>query len=381
MRIPLSYNLRNLRERKTTTALTAAGIAVTVAVLVSVMALSEGVRGSLEASGHPLNLIVMRKGATAELTSVLSWEAFQVIRAHPGVEAASLEVITGVSLAGFEKLDLSNLTLRGLTPEGLRMREGIRISAGRMFTPGKREILLGRGIPAKYSEARLGRTLQFGRGGWLVVGIIEAESGSCNSEIFADLNQVAADFGRPQALSSALIRVRDEAALHAVRANLQQDRRLTVQAIPEKDYYRSQMVSAAPIQFMGSVVSILLAVGSCFSAMNTMYAAVARRAPEIATLRVLGFSRASILSSFLAESLLLSIIGGTLGCLLALPLDNLDTAIGNFVTFTEFAFRLRITWSVALTGMAASAILGVLGGLLPAWAASRRDVLSALRGA
>lgn len=380
MRIPIAYNWRNLYVRKTTTALTASGIALTVAVFVSVLAMHEGLQRSLGSTGDPLHLLVMRKGATAELTSVVSREAYQTIRAEPGVLETSLEIVTGISLAGTEGLDLTNLTLRGLTPEGFRMRKGLRLAEGRMFEPGKREVVVGRSLAEKFPQARLGATMHFGRGDWLVAGVMDGGSASWNSEVFADVNQVAADYNRPQALSSVLVRVADEAAVLALRTQIEQDRRLNMQAVPEVEYYRSQMVSALPIQFMGSVVSILLAVGSCFSAMNTMYAAVARRAPEIGTLRVLGFSRGSILVSFLIESVLLALIGGALGCALAYPLHDLDTAIGNFVTFTEFSFRLTITWRIAIAGMAAGMVMGIIGGLFPAWSASRREVLAALRG-
>lgn len=380
MRIPVSYNIRNLYVRKTTTALTASGIALTVAVLVAVLAMNEGLSSGLEATGNPLHLLVMRKGATAELTSVISREAYQTVRTHPGVEEASLELVTGISFGGLDDLNVTNITLRGVSPEGLRMREGLRVVEGRMFDPGKREVVVGRSLAAKFPAARLGQSMEFGRGGWKVVGIVDGSGSSWNSEVFADVNQVAADYNRTQALSSVLVRVKDEAALPVVRSALEQDRRINVQAPAEQDYYRSQMVSALPIQFMGSVVSILLAVGSCFSAMNTMYAAVARRTSEIGTLRVLGFSRGSILVSFLLESILLALIGGALGCLLAYPLHNLDTAIGNFITFTEFSFRLKVTWSIALAGMAAGVVMGIFGGVFPAWAASRREVLAAIRG-
>jgi putative ABC transport system permease protein len=380
MRIPLSYNLRNLFVRRTTAALTAAGIALTVAVLVAVLAMNEGMRDSLEATGHPLHLIVLRKGATSELTSVMLREVYQSIRAMPGVETASLEIVTGITMPGEAgSKEASNLTLRGLAPEGLALRPGLRIVEGRAFAPGKREVVVGRSLAARFPGARLGRELRFGRGLWRVVGVADGGGSSWNSEVFADLHQVAADYNRPQALSSILIRVNDEAALPALRHTLEQDRRLNAQAQPEQEYYRAQMVSALPIQFMGTVVSILLAVGSCFSAMNTMYAAVARRTAEIGTLRVLGFSRGSILLSFLVESIVLALLGGALGCLLAWPLHNLDTAIGNFVTFTEFSFRLKVTWPIAALGMGLGLLMGVAGGLFPAWSASRRDILAALR--
>lgn len=380
MRIPLSYNLRNLFARKTTTLLTASGIALTVAVLVTVLAMNSGLRRSLEASGHPLHLLVMRRGSTSELTSVINRETYQIVRAHAGVVASSLEIVSGISLGSGDS-GLLTITLRGLLPEGFELRERARVTEGRLFAEGRREMVVGRAVARKFPNVRLGSQVRFGRGVWTVVGVLDAGQAAANNEVFADLNQVAADLGRPQALSTILVRAAGPVEMAAVKNALEQDRRLNVVAQPEQAYYESQMISAVPLQFMGSVVTALLAIGSCFSAMNTMYAAVARRTPEIATLRILGFSRGSILSSFLIESVALSLIGGGLGCLLAFPLHNLDTAIGNFVTFTEFSFRLTISAPIVLTGLGAGTVMGVLGGLLPAWSASRRGVLEALRAA
>ncbi len=386
MKLPLSYNWRNLVARKTTTLMTALGIALTVAVLLATSALVEGLRTSLSASGNPLQMIVMRKGATAELNSNRSPEDLQVIKTKRGIATnskgeplASLELITVVVLEGPEAPGGINISVRGITPAGWDMRENIQISAGRRFTPGRRELVVGKGVADRYPMAQLGKRIEFGRGAWEVVGVMDAGRGASNSEIFCDLNQLSSDQNRETALSSILVRATDEVAFSALQNDITSDRRLNADAPDEKSYYAQQMQSASAIQFLGIFVAIIMAVGSCFAAMNTMFAAVARRSAEIGTLRVLGFSKSSILVSFFLESLLISLLGGLLGCLLVLPLNNLQTGIGSFVTFSEISFNFAVTPALMALGVAFALILGAFGGLFPAGSAARKEILTALK--
>jgi putative ABC transport system permease protein len=386
MKIPISYNIRNLITRRTTTIMTALGIALTVAVLLSVFALVEGLRTSLSATGHPLHLLVTRKGSTAELNSSMTQEQFQTIKVKPGIAQtpsgepmASLELITVIILESPENPSGVNISVRGLTTTGFAMREDVRIAEGRMFQPGRREIVVGKGLAKRYPKASIGSKLDFGRGEWDVVGVMDGGRSAANSEIFCDLAQLASDQNREAGLSSALIRATDRAAMQALMNDLSEDRRLNVDAVSEKSYYESQTSSAAPIQLLGMFVAIIMAVGSSFAAMNTMYAAVARRSAEIGTLRVLGFSKLGILISFLIESLLLSLLGGIIGCLLVLPLNNFTTGIGSFITFSEFTFDFRITPGIMLTGIVFALVMGALGGLFPASSAARKQILTALR--
>ena len=386
MAIPISYNLRNLLERRTTTLMTALGIALTVAVLLSVMAMVQGLRTSMEASGHPLNLMVMRKGATAELNSIVTPSGFQELKSKPGIARAadgnpmaSLEVVTIIVLESEENPSGININLRGLTPLGFSLREGMRLAEGRMFEPGRREVVVGKSVASRYRDARVGGKMKFGRGEWEVVGVMDAGRGAANSEVFADLFQLASDQSRPEALSSVLLRAADEVTARALINDLQSDRRFNVDVVPEKQYYAAQTNSAAPIQYLGTVVAIIMAIGSSFAAMNTMYAAVARRAAEIGTLRVLGFSRPGILFSFFLESLLLSLLGGAIGCLLVLPLNNFTTGIGSFVTFSEISFQFHVTPAIMAAGVLFALVMGAFGGLFPAGSAARKEILAALR--
>ncbi len=386
MAIPISYNLRNLVVRKTTTIMTALGIGLTVAVLLAILALVAGLNTAFEASGHPLQVLVLRKGSTSELVSTVSRNAFQemkfkagVARGRSGDPMASSETISVINLPSVDNPEGSNVTVRGVAPMGLEMREQVRLAGGRWFEPGKREIVVGKSIAKRFPAASLGGRLQFGRGQWDVVGIMDAGRSSVNSEIFADVNQIGADFERSEVFSSVLMRATDEVAAAALVNDLSNDQRFNVAAQPEKEYYEAQTRSGLLVQYLGFFICTIMAVGSGFAAANTMYAAVARRSREIGTLRVLGFSQGSILLSFLIEGLLLSVVGGLVGVLLVLPLNGLTTGISNFTTFSEVAFDFRVTPQIMLAGIGFGMLLGVAGGFFPARNAAKKEILTALR--
>lgn len=387
MAIPLSYNIRNLVVRRTTTIMTALGIGLTVAVLASVLALVEGLRTAFASTGHPLNILVLRKGSGAELSSQISRSSYnEVIKLRPGIAKsssgeplASLEVVTVINLPSVESPDGENLNVRGMLPVGLEMREDAKLKQGRWFTPGRREVTIGSAIASRYPDAQIGKQLTFGKGTWEVVGVFDSSMPARNSEILADLNQMASDFNRFEVLSSVLIRAQDEASAQALINEIPTDPRMQCEVLREQEYYQKQTSSGDIIRYLGTFVAAIMAIGSCFAAMNTMYAAVARRSREIGTLRILGFSRNSILASFFLESLLLALIGGVVGLILILPLNGFTTGIGSNVTFSQVAFQLRITPKVVFNGMVFALIMGALGGLLPARNASRKEILTALR--
>ncbi len=385
MAIPISYNLRNLVVRKTTTIMTAVGIALTVAVLLAVLALVNGLRDAFASTGDPLHVMVLRKGGNAELTSLVTQQQFQVIKSFPGIAKgpdgqplASLEVVSVTNLTSPESPLGMNVTLRGLPETGIHLRK-VKLLEGRWFTPGRRETVVGKNVEKRYPKAKLGQQLRFGKGDWTIVGVLDGGKSAFNSEIWGDVNQVASDFNRPNTLSSVLIEADSELAAQSLIHALADDRRLTVDAMTEQSYYDAQTVSATPVQYLGIFVSIIMAVGSCFAAMNTMYAAVARRAREVGTLRVLGFTRGSILFSFFLESVLLSIVGGLIGVLIALPLNNVTTGIGNFLTFSETSFNFHVSPAIMVEGVVFAMVMGALGGLLPARQAAKKEILTALR--
>ncbi len=385
MAIPLSYNLRNLVVRKTTTLMTAVGIALTVAVLLAVLGLVSGLKAAFAATGDPLHLLVMRKGGNAELTSLFTQQQFQVVKSFRGIAAdadgqprASIEVVTIINMPSSANPDGVNITLRGIALRGIRMRN-VKISSGRWFQPGLREITVGKSIANRYPAAQIGKSLHFGKGSWTVVGVMDGGGSAVDSEVFGDASQVASDFNRGDTYSSALLQATDEVTADALKKSLESDRRLNLTVLGEKEYYEAQTISAAPVRFLGYFICIIMAIGSSFAAMNTMYAAVARRAKEIGTLRILGFTKGSILLSFFLESIFLALLGGVLACFLVMPLNNVTTGLGNFVTFSETNFNIRIGPDVIATGLLFSLLLGVLGGLLPAFQAAKKEILVALR--
>ena len=386
MAIPVTYNIRNLIVRKTTTIMTALGIALTVAVLLAILALINGLRTTLSSSGDPLQVLVLRKGSESELVSNFTRGQFQdlkfksgIARGKDGEPMASLEVVTVINLASVDAPDGMNVTVRGLAPAGIAMRQGLQISQGRWFQTGHREVVVGKSIAQRFPDARIGKKINFGRGDWDVVGVMDAGHGAQNSEIWGDLNQVSSDLQRLEVLSAALVRTVDSVTAKALINDVNNDQRLNMNALSEREYYDLQTRSAAPIEFTGVFIAIIMAVGSSFAAMNTMYAAVARRAQEIGTLRVLGFSRGSILSSFFLESVLLSLLGGLLGCLLVLPLNGITTGVGG-ANFSELDFSFHVTPQIMAAGIGFAVILGAFGGLFPANNASRKEILTALRG-
>ncbi len=385
MAIPITYNIRNLTVRKTTTLMTAAGIAMTVAVLLAVMGLVAGLQTAFGSSGDPLDVLVMRKGGNAELTSLFTPSQFQIVKSFPGIATgrdgqplASLEVVTVINLPSVDNPEGANVTLRGVAVRGVEMRK-LKLSAGRWFQPGQREITVGKNIAKRYPVAQIGKRLKFGKGYWTVVGVMDAGQSTVSSEIFGDANQVASDFNRPDTYSSALLEATDEVSAAALMKALENDPRLNVTVMSEKDYYAQQTASSRPIQTLGIFVCIIMAIGSSFAAMNTMYAAVARRAKEVGTLRILGFTRGSILLSFFLESVLLALVGGVLACLIVLPLNNVTTAMGSFITFSEVSFNFRIGPELMAIGLLFSLILGAAGGFLPARQAAKKEILTALR--
>lgn len=387
MKIPLTYNLRNLIVRKTTTLMTAAGIALTVAVLVSSLALVEGLRATFANTGNPLQILVLRKGSNSELGSSVTRESFALLRTMSGIgrdsanePIASLEMTQVINLPSVDDPKGMNVTLRGLLPAGIAMRN-VHLATGRWFQAGQREIVVGKSIAQRYPDAQFGHHLHFGRGDWQIVGIMDGGQSAVNSEIWGDLNQISSDYERGDNLSSILVRASDAAAVPSLINSIDDDRQLNLSGISEPAYYASQTSSGAPLEFLGILVAVIMAIGSSFAAMNTMYAAVSRRSQEIGTLRVLGFSRASILVSFLIEALLLSIAGGILGCFITLPLNGVTTGVGNFFTFSEIAFHFHVGLSTMTVGVVFASIVGVLGGFLPARNAAKKEILAALHEA
>jgi putative ABC transport system permease protein len=395
MAIPISYNIRNLRLRKGLTVMTALGIALTVTTAIFLMALVAGLDRAFVSSGSPLNVLVLRKGSEAELSGGFDASLFPTLKTLPGIAKdshgepmVSGEWVVVIVLPRKDGTGEVNVTVRGMMPDGLEMRQlpgadhrsNVKLVAGRWFQTGQREVVVSQSIRDRFAHANIGDTMQFGKGSWSVVGVFDAGGSAYESEVWGDVNQMASDFDRQGGFASAYLRATDPISAEALKNRVSDDQRLKLEGMLESEYYAKQTSSGTPIKVIGWVVGIIMAIGSIFAAMNTMYAAVAYRGREIATLRVIGFSRPAILTSFVLESLLLALLGALVGIVLMLPFNGMQTGTSNAVTFSEVVFALRITPVVASSAIIFALIMGFIGGLAPAWHAARQNILSALRG-
>ena len=381
-----SYNLRSMTVRKGTAAMTAMGIAMVVAVFVMTMAIAQGFRGALVSSGSNENAILLRKGATSETVSAVLRpqlpliEAMpQVARASDGHVLASPELVVIIALPRVSDNQPANVPLRGVGPLAFEIRNSLTFVEGRRFTPGTREINVGQQATIRFKGLTQGSDVKFGGSAWKVVGVFTADDASFESEVWGDVDLMMPAFQR-SGYQSTTVKLTDPSAFESFAAAIAADPRLDLKPYPERDYYEGQSATTGTlIRVFATFVTAILSIGAVFGAMNTMYAAVAYRTREIGTLRALGFSRRRIVLAFLAESVALAVIGGAIGCLLALPVHGLSTGAMNMTSFSELAFKFRITPGLLLNGLVFSAVMGAVGGLLPAIRAARIPVARALR--
>ena len=381
-----SYNLRSMVVRKGTAAMTAMGIAMVVAVFVMTLAIAQGFSSTLVASGSPQNAMVMRKSATSENVSAVLKSQVPLLEAMPqGARSAdgrallSPELVVIISLPRIADDYPANVPARGVGPKAFEVRDNITFVEGRRFQSGMAEINVGQQAANRFKGLTLGSDLKFANRTWKIVGIFTADDSSFESEVWGDVDLMIPAFQRNE-YTSAIAKLTDPSAFEAFEAAVAGDPRLELKPQRERDYYESQSATtSALIRAFGTFVTVVLSIGAVFGAMNTMYAAVAYRTREIGTLRALGFSRFRIVLAFLAESIALALVGGVIGCILALPVNGLSTGAMNFQSFSELAFRFRITPGLIAGGMIFSALMGAVGGLLPALRAARLPVAFSLR--
>jgi putative ABC transport system permease protein len=385
MAIPIRYNIRNLRMRWRLTLATAVGVALVVAVFIMVMALARGLKATYVSTGDERNLLVLRKGSTAESSSQIQRSEVSMIRYLDGIARdgngdplMSAEIILIIYLPRIDGSGGANVLVRGMEPAGPALRSQSRLIEGRMFRPGLRECVVSRKIADRFAHCRVGDTFRSGSQSWHVVGMFDANKTAYESEIWVDAEEALSVFHR-DFFGTVLLRAASPAGAAALIKRIEGDRRLQVRVLPETAYYKEQTQMAGPIQFLGGFLAVIMSIGAAFSAMNTMYAAVGARTREIGTLRVLGFRRREIYLSFLLESVLLALVGGGLGCLFSLPLNGVATGTIGWSTFAEVAFEFRITGELLARGMLFAVVMGILGGLLPARMAAQKPVLDALR--
>ncbi len=375
--IPIKYNFRSLRVRRVGTLMTIFGVALTVSVFVSILAMVQGLEATFVETGEPLNLLLIRQGSQTETNSYFDREIKGIVESVEGVADVAGEIIVIINHPRVTG-QTSNLIVRGVGENSLTLRPRVRLAEGRMFQRGLREAVVSRSIATRFKNAALGDSIRIGRTEWKIVGLLDASRTAYDSEIWADYNEVAQEFERP-IYSSLLVRCASEDALVSVRNKLRDDRRVKLDTPTEREYFASQSGAGTAVKVLGYFIAVIMSIGSSFAVMNTMYAATTYRTREIATLRVMGFRRAAILFSFMLESLLLAILGGIVGCLMALPMNGISTGMTNFLTFSEVVFDFRITPSLMMRGVVFAAFMGALGGLLPARLASRMTIVRALR--
>lgn len=385
MALPLKYNVRNVVVRWRATLATILGIALVVAVYVLVQSLAVGLEKSSRNTGDPRNVLVVRKGSTAESSSQVTREQLRTLTYLPGIATSA----TGIPLISADVVVLmtqprrggageANISLRGVSPMGIQLRPQVTLAQGRWFQPGHREVVASKRMAERFANFEVGGRFKTGGKELTVVGWFDGGNSAFDSEVWMDADESRAIFDRDN-YSSVLARVAEGSSSTNLIQRIESDKRLPLRADLEVKYYAAQTKTAGPIKVMGALLATAMSIGAVFAAMNTMYASVGSRTREIGTLRVLGYRRRTIMFSFLIEGAFLSLIGGILGCLLSLPMHGYSTGTMSFESFSETVFQFRITPLLVAKGLLFSVIVGVFGSFLPALRASRLPVIAALK--
>lgn len=387
MKIPLAYNLRSMAGRPVSTALTALGIALVVAVFVGMLALANGFAAALVRTGSDRNVLVLRKSADSEMASTLDRQTASIIASSPhiargpdGRALASPEVYVVIPLGRIgDTTKYANVVLRGISEQAWQVRSNLQILEGRPPASGNNEVCIGRKLVGRFPNTAVGEAMHFAGRPWAVVCHFTAGGSAFESEIWGENEQVMPAM-RGQVFQSVSFRLADPNAFEEAKRTLEADKRITVDVHKESAFYAQQsQLLGSILRILAILITSIMAVGAIFGAVNTMYAAVSSRMPEIAVLLTLGFRPRSVLASFLVESALIAAIGGIIGCLIALPMNGVITSTTNWASFSEIAFSFRITPGLLLAGLIFAVVMGTLGGFFPARRASKVPVVQAIR--
>jgi putative ABC transport system permease protein len=387
MAIPIVYNFRSVWARWTSAIVAVIGIAGTVGVFIAMLSLARGFKATLVSSGSEDNAIIMRAGATSEMTGGVTMDAVKIVQDGPGIARSSEGPLVTPEVVLVAPIPLkstgtdANVQVRGVSKNVLQIRNKIKIVQGRMFTAGLNEVVVGKNANISYTGLNLGNTISLGNVRWLIVGIFDAGGTSFDSEIWGDAHLIGPAYNRPDIFfQSVTVHLASPGSLQQLKDALTTDPRLNVDVTREIDYYSKQSTRLTTlITRLGGVVAVVMAIGAVFGALNTMYSAVAERGREIATMRAVGFGGPSVVFSFVIEALLISFVGGLIGCLAVLPLNGLTTGAMNLQTFSHLAFAFKITPELLIKGVIFALVMGVVGGVPPAIRAARRPVALALR--
>jgi putative ABC transport system permease protein len=381
------FGLMSVPQRRGAVAATVVGIAGVVAVLVGVLSIAAGFRQAMTVSGAPDGAIVLRSGADSEMVSGFGRDETAVIADAPGIARsadgplASSELYVIIDLPKRSTGTDANVPLRGVEPAALQVRDNLKIVQGRMFDWGKDEVIVGRGAAQEFAGLNVGSTIQVGRYQWPVVGMFSADGGIAESEIWTDAKVLQAAYNRGDSFQSVSVRLNSPGAFQAFKDWLTSNPQLSVQAIRQTDYYAQQSQTLTLlITTLGYLIATLMAIGAVFGALNTMYSAVAARTREIATLRALGFGGGAVIVALILESLLLALGGGLIGGALAyIAFNNFHTSTMNFQSFSQVTFAFKVTPQLLTRGIIWALLIGLIGGLFPAWRAARLPIAAALR--
>jgi putative ABC transport system permease protein len=358
-----------------------------VGVFVAMLSLARGFKATLVSSGSEDNAIIMRAGATSEMTGGVTLDTVKIIQDEPGIARSAdgplvtAEVVLVAPIPLISTGTDANVEVRGVSKNVLEIRKNIKIVEGRMFTPGLTEVIVGKNANASYAGLTLGNTVSLGTVHWKVVGIFDAGGSAFDSDVWGDARLIGPAFNRPDTyFQSITVHLTSKDAFQQLKDAATADPRLNVDVTREIDYYSKQSSRlTALITVLGGLVAAVMAIGAVFGALNTMYSAVAERGREIATMRALGFGGPSVVFSFVVEALLIAGVGGVIGCIAVLPLNGLTTGAMNLQTFSHVAFAFKITPELLAKGVVFALTMGLVGGLLPAIRAARLPVATALR--
>jgi len=388
MKIPLKYTFKNFTTRKLTTGITITGIALVVFVFTAVLMMAYGVQKTLVKSGSPDNIKIVRKSANGEISSIIPPDIQNTIRTLPdiaknsdGTQIISNEPVVVINITKAKGGGLSNVTVRGVSPQAFQLRPQVKLTQGRMFTFGLRELIAGAALHKRFPDAQVGSKVKFAGDMWTVVGIFDANGSGFDSEFWGDAVQLLSAFNRGSTVSTVTLKIDNMNNLDTFKKAFDTDRRLQeFEYEIETIYYEKQSAFLATfIRILGIFITVIFSCGAIIGAMITMYSAVANRTIEIGTLRSLGFARRAILSAFLIESLTIALIGGGIGLLLASFLQFFSISTMNFTSFSELAFSFALSPSIVISSLIFAVIMGFVGGFLPSVRAARLNIVSALR--
>ena len=380
-------NLKTVLERSGSSLVVVIGIAGSVAVMVSLLAMANGLNSTIASTGDEGRAIILREGSDQELSSGISMQDIKIIENSPGIKdlegepMIAGEIFTIIDLMKKGTDETSNLPLRGVQDMSFAIRPEFKIIEGVNFQPGTGQVIVGKGAADQYQGLNVGNEIDIRNSKWRVVGIFSTEGDVHESEVWADLTYTQGAFRRGASASVAIVRLEEKESLNDLGIFVENDPRLKLKVERQSDFYNNQSSGASSvINAFGYTVAVIMAIGALFAALNTMYSAVSTRLVEIGTLRAIGFQGSSVLCALMLESMILALFGGLLGSGIAYLVFNgytVSTLAGGSFSQTSFAFT--VTADIVRQGLILALVVGTFGGILPAWKASRQDITEALR--